>query len=309
MTDHDINLLRDLCSVRALSGNELPIKQFLLRYIEANSSRWKVKPELIHGEEFQDCIILVFGTPRTAVYAHVDSIGFTAGYNNQLIKVGWPKIIPGTILVGSDALGEIECVLETDEENQKFSALFHREIERGTELSFKPDFRHEYPFIKSCYIDNRLGVWVALKLAESLENGAIVFSCWEEHGGGTAGYLAGWLYTHYRVRQALISDITWVTEGVLHGQGVAVSLRDSGIPRRSYMNRIRKILDEEKVVYQVEVESAGGSDGTEIQKSPFPIDWCFVGAPESNVHSPDEQVHLEDISSMLNAYRTLMEKL
>ena len=31
--------------------------------------------------------------------------------------------------------------------------------------------------------------------------------------------------------QALISDITWVTEGVTHGKGCAISLRDSGVPR------------------------------------------------------------------------------
>ena len=120
MKEEEIKLLRDLCSVRALSGNELPMKQFLLQYIENNQDQWKVKPEVIHGDAFQDCVILVFGTPRTAVYAHIDSIGFTAGYNNQLIKVGWPKIIPGTVLVGSDSSGEIECVLETDEENQIF---------------------------------------------------------------------------------------------------------------------------------------------------------------------------------------------
>lgn len=309
MKEEDIQLLRELCSVRALSGNELPMKQFLLQYIETNKHLWKVKPEVIHGEKFQDCIIMVFGKPRTAVYAHIDSIGFTAGYDNHLIKVGWPKIFPGTLLVGSDSSGEIECVLETDEENQVYTAVYPRPIERGTELSFKPDFRMHDSFIQSCYIDNRLGVWVALKLAETLVNGAIVFSCWEEHGGGTAGYLAGWLYTNFGVRQALISDITWVTDGVLHGGGVAVSLRDSGIPRRSYINRIRKILDDEKVRYQIEVESAGGSDGTEIQKSPFPVDWCFVGAPESNVHSPDEQVHTDDIMSMLSAYRILLEKL
>jgi putative aminopeptidase FrvX len=309
MNSIDLNLLRELCSVRALSGNELPMKEYLLNYIEGHLNQWKVKPQVIHGDDFQDCVILIFGTPRTAVYAHIDSIGFTAGYNNNLIKVGWPKIIPGTRLVGRDSIGEIACVLETDEENQVFSAVFERTIDRGTELTFKPDFRFNEPFIQSCYIDNRLGVWVALKLAETLENGAIVFSCWEEHGGGTAGYLAGWLYNNYRIRQALISDITWVTDGVLHGEGVAISLRDSGIPRRSFFNKIRKVLDDEMVKYQIEVESAGGSDGTEIQKSPFPVDWCFVGAPESQVHSPDEKVHTDDIQSMLNAYKVLMDRL
>ena len=67
----------------------------------------------------------------------------------------------------------------------------------------------------------------------------------EEHGGGSVGYLAKFIYEKYEVKQALISDITWVTEGVKHAKGVAISIRDSGIPRRTYINRI---IDLAKVV-------------------------------------------------------------
>ena len=44
-------------------------------------------------------------------------------------------------------------------------------------------------FIQCCYMDNRLGVWNCLEVAKTLENGIIVFSSWEEHGGGSVGYL------------------------------------------------------------------------------------------------------------------------
>jgi di/tripeptidase len=46
-----------------------------------------------------------------------------------------------------------------------------------------------------------------------------------------------------------------------------------------------------------------------LQKQPYPIDWCFVGAPEENVHSPDEKVNKEDIQSMLEMYKYLVDKL
>jgi di/tripeptidase len=46
-----------------------------------------------------------------------------------------------------------------------------------------------------------------------------------------------------------------------------------------------------------------------LQYSALPIDWCFVGAAEDNVHTPDEIVHKKDIDTMLNLYRFLMEKL
>ena len=57
----------------------------------------------------------------------------------------------------------------------------------------------------------------------------------------------------------------------------AISLRDSGIPRRSYVNKIVEIARKTNIPYQLEVEDAGGSDGNGLQKSDYPWDWCFVG--------------------------------
>jgi len=266
-------------------------------------------PEVIYGDDFQHCIMLKFGTPRTAVFAHMDNIGFTVRYNNELVKIGGPKTVSGYKLCGKDSKGEVECELHVDENDNSLRYQCRRTIDRGTQLSFKMNFREDHEYIQSCYLDNRLGVYNALKLAETLEDGVIVFSCWEEHGGGSVPYLTRYLWEHYRIRQCLISDITWVTEGVVHGGGVAVSLRDSGIPRRVFADRITAILERENIHYQLEVEQYGGSDGNEIQKQPYPIDWCFVGAPEDFVHTPDERVHKNDIQSMLEAYRVLMKHL
>jgi putative aminopeptidase FrvX len=158
-------------------------------------------------------------------------------------------------------------------------------------------------------MDNRLGIYNALRVAETLEDGLIVFSCYEEHGGGTVGFLANLMVNQYQVHQALISDITWVTDGVQHGKGTAISMRDSGIPRKVFLNRIIELAKVSNIPFQLEVESAGGSDGSELQKSPYPIDWCFIGAPENFVHTPDEKVHKSDIKSMISLYQHLMEKL
>jgi putative aminopeptidase FrvX len=57
------------------------------------------------------------------------------------------------------------------------------------------------------------------------------------------------------------------------------------------------------------VEGMGSSDGRELQLSPYPFDWCFVGAPEQNPHTPDEKVHKDDIKSMIALYEVLMKDL
>ena len=303
----DFSLLETLCGIHAPSGNELKMKDFILNYVEEHGSKWKFKPEIIQGDEFQDSIILKFGEPRTAVFAHMDSIGFTVRYHDQLVPIGGPRAENGYRLVGEDSLGPIACELQ--ENDGTLSYKFGRAIDRGTELVFERDFRETKDYIQSCYMDNRLGVWNALKLAEELQDGVLVFSCWEEHGGGSVPYLAKFIYEEWGVRQALISDITWITEGVTHGNGVAISMRDRNIPRRAFVQKIIQLAQESAIPFQLEVEGAGSSDGRELQLSPYPFDWCFIGAPEDNVHSPDEIVHKADILSMLALYKELLEKL
>jgi di/tripeptidase len=53
----------------------------------------------------------------------------------------------------------------------------------------------------------------------------------------------------------------------------------------------------------------GSSDGRELQMSPYPFDWCFVGAPQESPHTPDEKVHKDDIQSMIDLYGWLMKDL
>lgn len=303
-----MELLRRLCAIHAPSGQEGAMQEFLLDYIYSNKSHWKNSPEVIHGDDFQHCVLLVFGKPRTAIYAHIDNIGFTTRYNNELVKIGGPRTVSGYILYGEDEQGPVEGILECDEDH-KLSIKSTRTIATGTALSFKPQWREDDEHVQCCYMDNRLGVFNALKLAETLDDGVIVFSCWEEHGGGSVPYIVKHLWDNYKIRQALISDITWITQGVQHGKGVVVSLRDSGLPRKVYVDKIRKILNDNNIAFQLEVESSGGSDGNEIQKQPYPIDWCFVGAAEAHVHSPDEKVNKSDITSMLAAYQLLLQQL
>lgn len=302
-----MNLLKQLCEIQAPSGNEVAMKEFLLSYITKESKAWKVKPQVFE-EGFQDCFILKFGKPRTAIFAHMDSIGFTVRYQNQLLPIGSPDADAGTKLIGRDSLGAIECDLEFDNDRHAFYK-FGRQIDRGTTLTYKVNFRQTKDYIESAYLDNRLGIYNVLKVAETLKDGVIVFSCWEEHGGGSVPFLGKFIYEKWKITQALISDITWISDGVHPGQGVAISMRDRNLPRRSYLDRIISIAKKRKVKFQLEVEGSGSSDGRELQTSPYPFDWCFVGAPEYAPHSPHEKVHRQDIKSMIELYQWLMKDL
>jgi putative aminopeptidase FrvX len=303
----DLSILKTMCAIHSPSGNEVAMKDFLLDYIKKNKKNWKHKPKVIHGKGFQDNIILVFGKPRTAIFAHTDSIGFTVRYGKQLVKIGGPRIEKGYELIGSDSKGKCEATLNVVKDTIEYKAK--RNFDTGTELVFKSNWREDKDYVQSCYMDNRLGCYNALKVAETLKDGVIVFSTWEEHGGGSVSYLQKYLVDNYKISQALISDISWISDGVFPAKGPVISMRDSLIPRRSYINKIIDIAKKHKVPYQLEVEGSGGSDAKELQMAENVWDWCFVGAAEQFVHTPDEKVHKKDIEGMIALYNALMKDL
>jgi putative aminopeptidase FrvX len=303
-----MQLLEQLINIHAPSGSEFRMKSFILDYVKKHSQEWAKQPIVIEGDHLHDNVILVFGTPRTAIFAHMDSIGFTVRYQNQLVAIGGPDVENGYRLVGEDRLGPIDCKLIVDEDGLLFYD-FPRAIDTGTTLTFKPTLEIKKNKIKGPYMDNRLGVYAALKVAETLEDGVIVFSTFEEHGGGAVPMLLDYLQKHHPIKQALIADITWVTEGVRHDDGVVISLRDRHIPRRVFLEHLLQLANESGIPHQLEVEGGGSSDGREVHMSPYAIDWCFIGAPESNVHSPKETVAVADLEAMILMYQYLMKHL
>lgn len=302
-----MNMLLDLLSVKGVSGDESKISSFVFNIINERKNSWKVLPDVYFGEDFHDCILLKFGRPRTAVFAHMDTVGFMAKYENQLVAVGGPEIITDTVLVGEDSLGPIECRLKGDE--SKFFHDFPRGIDPGTRLSFAQNIRINDEFIQAAYLDNRLGVYNALKICENIQDGWVVFTTYEEHGGGSMPFLIKFIQETSPIKNALISDITWITDGVQPHQGVVISVRHQLIPRKIFLERIISLAKESGLSYQLEVEESGGSDAREIQFSPYAIDWCFVGAAEENVHSPDEKVSLFDFDCMIKMYAFLVKNL
>ncbi len=301
------DLLFEILFIESTSGDESRISLYLLEYIQKRKATWKVLPKIYSGENFHDCILLKFGDPRTAVFAHIDTVGFMARYENQLVAIGGPEIIQGAKLSGKDSLGEIKCRLIGDEE--WFYHDFPRKIDRGTRLSFAQNIRIDDEFIQAAYLDNRLGVFNALKLCEEIEDGWVIFTTYEEHGGGSMPFLLDFIQKTSPIKQALVSDITWITEGVTHHKGVVISIRDKFIPRKKFLDRIIGLAEQSGIPFQLEVEAHGGSDGREVQFSPYLIDWCFIGAAEDHVHTPDEKVSLKDLDSMIKMYKFLLERL
>ena len=176
-------LLKELCSIPATAGDEGLMRDFIVDYFSRNGKFFKNSPRVCSGPGFQDMVIAIFGTPRTAIFAHTDSVGYTVAYERELYKIGNPKAPNGSLLVGEDSKGPITCKLEVvtkknkskKGKEDKIQYVADRKIDPGTNLTYAPDWKETKQYVKSAYLDNRLGVWNALELARELDHGALVF--------------------------------------------------------------------------------------------------------------------------------------
>jgi putative aminopeptidase FrvX len=303
-----MNLLQKLIDIPSPSGDEGAMRDFIIGYIQKKYPTFRTKPNLIYGAEFQNCLAVQFGKPKVAVFAHMDTVAYMTGYTDNLLEMGSPEGESGSVLVGIDHQGPVECTLVAGK-NKKLNYECTRPLDRGTQLTYKPYLHTAGDEITGTYLDNRVGIYNALRLAETLENGLLIFTNWEEHYGGSVGYMGRYIYEEFKINQVLISDVTWSSIGLHHGKGVAISLRDAGIPRREYVMNIIKLAKQSGIPFQIEVEQYGSSDGGELQRAPYPIDWCFIGPPTTDMHTDREKINMKDVNSMLDMYKYLMEQL
>jgi putative aminopeptidase FrvX len=252
-----------------------------------------------------DSLVAIRGEkPPVSIYAHIDTTGFTLGYERRLIPIGSPSPVDGTAVrqLGAALAG---VVRERDDEWY----LDHVDAEPGSRWVYAAEPAIDESQVTSPYLDNRAGIYAALNVLRRCPSVAVAFTTGEEHSGQGAVVCARYLYEKLGIDKALISDITWDTDHVHIGKGVAISLRDRMVPRQRFLDRVLDIGDASGIAYQREIESSGGSDGMYLQRSGYPIDWVFVGAPERDPHSDHEVVDLSDLDSMVEMLVTLVENL
>lgn len=261
-----------------------------------------------------DNLIALRGAPRTAVFAHTDTTGFTLGYRRQLIPIGAPAPEDKDELLCADGLrGRLRTTT---------GASGHAQLRRvrnaeGAKVKPAPGARWVYArqpkikggFVTGPYLDNRAGVWAALEMLSRCDNAAAAFTTGEERHGHGARICAEWLYRQRGVSQAIIADLTWHSSDTPCGKGPAISLRDAYSPRQVFLDRVLHHAAASGIAHQREIQSAGSSDGGHILRSSVPMDWVFVGAPEKNPHTSRERAAIADLEAMVDLLEELMRRL
>ena len=305
---NDINLLKKLQNVMSVTGNEEDMKFFLLNYIKKNKNKWNKCPKVIHGREYGNMIILVFGKkPRVAALAHMDEVGFMVGHNNKLFRLGYSKEKNGDKLYGYVNNKLVTARIKKRPRKLHFTSTYDLAV--GTVLSYETHWKESLNYVTNAAMDNCIGILTLLHVAKKLNNGILVFTQREEGGTlhGGLDSVAKLIYKKYNVRQILISDVTSTSSSIKHGRGPVIGIGVAETPPQHFIQKITHILDTEEV--QAEIRKGGRSDFTRLLSTPYLFDMCFVGIPVSNKHSSQERIHKQDILQMFRVYSLLMRFL
>ena len=127
----------------------------------------------------------------------MDSVGFTVRYQNQLLAVGSPDAEEARTWSGMIAMGPSTASLNTIKQHALYR--FGRVIDRGTPLTYKPNFRGLKQFIESPYLDDRLGICLQLAEIEGRTHHLqLLGRTWWR---AVVGFLAKHMYETWRVRR------------------------------------------------------------------------------------------------------------
>ena len=290
LPDSSLDLLWELFGQDSPSGDEGPLADRLEAWLAHSVPDAAV-------ERLGDSLIVRRGVqPSIALFAHLDTTGWTLGYDKQLIHIGGPDGKPGDSIrpVGQRDTGNRLA----RRKDGSWKVAGKTEAKLGSRWVYAAVPALDGDEIVGPYLDNRIGVWAALQTLTRCPKIAVAFTVQEETRGIGAQTCARRLFDTHGIRQALVADLTWDTKHVKRGQGAAISLRDSSLPRQRFLNGVLTLAESSGIPFQSEVESSGGSDGAGIDRSGVPVDWVFVGAPEKAPHTARERAHVGDLQGM-----------
>ena len=298
-------VLKELCALRGVSGNEHEVRDFLLEKVRKTADEVRVDrmgnvlavkkadradaPTILLDAHMDEVGMIVVGVNDNGLLSY-DTVG---GIDSRVVvskrvRVG-EKAVPGVI--GAKAIH-----LQTAAER----------VQPGDYVSFDSDYvEFGDGYVKARALDDRVGCMTLLRILENRYDVNVVcaFTCQEEIG------LNGALAARFGVE----CDAAVVMEGTSANdlgcvedhqkvcslkKGVAVSFMDnSALHDRQLFARMLEIGREAGIPCQVKNRVAGGNDAGPIRSSREAVATVVLSVPCRNIHSPSSVAAFEDMDA------------
>lgn len=335
----DIELLRELCTARGVSGREDAVREIILREIRPYADSVKISP-------LGNVIAFKKGEKRAKTSlmldAHMDEVGLmiTDITDEGLLRfspVGGidRRVLPGkTVTIGEGTPGVIGIkpihLLESDERQKSvpmkelyidIGAGSRKEAEEhvlpGDTAAFDSVFDDSEGLIKSRALDDRAGCALLIGLLRDglPYDATFVFSVQEEiglNGAKTAAFAVA-PQAAIAVECTTAADVPSAGKGrevCRLGDGPAISFMDRRtVYDREYYRMAFKAAKEAGVRCQPKRAAAGGNDAGAIHSSRSGVRMAAVSLPCRYLHSPVGIIAREDFSAAKKLLAVLAERI
>ena len=333
-----IELLKDLCRLPGVSGDEDRVRDFI---------RAKAAPyaSSIRTDALGNLIVFKKGRKTTGnkllLAAHMDEVGvivtritdegflkfgFVGGVDRR-VAIGKPvligdKQVPGVIglkaihLVGRE---EMKKVPKTDALYIDIGAKDRETAEKLVALGDYGSFIGEpeafgQGFLKSKAIDDRVGCAIMLELLKEELPLDVTFAFTAQEEVGTRGAFAATFSVTPEV--ALVLETTTAADSpavekhrqvCAPGKGPVISYMDGGtIYDRGLFEDLRRLAEDNHIPWQTKEYIAGGNDARTIQRTKSGVRVAAISAAVRYLHAPASVGSMADFENMLKLTRLFL---
>ena len=322
-----MKLLEKLTQINSPSGNEGSIREFIINEI-------KDLCDEINVDALGNIIARKKGNGSKVMFAaHMDEIGITASFidDNGFIRFGAvggleiKALINRRVMFQNGVLGVIGCEDEVEKPDIKklyidIGAKNKKDAEKSVSIGdtamFTGEFYKRGDIVVSKALDNRVGCYAlieAMRNIKSYKNDLyFVFTVQEEVG------LRGAKTSAFSINPdfAVAVDVTDTgdmpnapTMAVKLGGGAAVKVMDRSVMCNiDVREHIIATAKENKIPYQLEIMTDGGTDAGAIHLSGAGVKTGGVSIPTRYIHSPSEMASISDIKACVELITALAQK-
>jgi tetrahedral aminopeptidase len=292
--DLDLELLEQMLEFNSVVGNEHVLAQWLVGKLEPHASR-------VEMDRLGNIFAWRGESPAVAISAHLDSVGFLVEEVREdhvkVVKMGSPQISSHMPVIVETEQGVVRGTLVAQDKDlliDLWEPETASQVQIGDIAAFAPNFRVDEGRVHSRWLDNKLGLWVAIESWKAAERAIFVGTVREEHSPAGAGAA---VQRVPGLELAIVIDITYSSSPeepyiVSWGKGPTVGLRDAQVYDLRWARAMLQVAKAHEIPAQPEIARSGGTDARHINLAGFPA--VFIGLPIRYAHTPAEVARLSD---------------
>lgn len=326
-----IKLIKKFTSAFSVSGEEEQLRSIISKEIDPFADNISVDAmgNLIAFKKGQN------SDKKLMIASHMDEIGFVVTYieDSGIIRVsniGGIRFLASSyhiVRFKNGTAGVLGIEANTKPEEIKMNKLFidigaknkkeaEKKVKIGDICAVVPSFQK---LLGGRYaakaFDDRIGCAIAVDAARSVKRTAYdtyyVFTVQEEVGCRGSKPAAFSVEPDY----AVALDVTTAGDApgekdlpVKLGGGAAIKIKDSSvICSRTIVDRLTELAEENKIKYQYEILTGGGTDTSSMQIAGAGCAAGCISIPSRYIHSPVEIVDIADVKACSKLLASLIE--